>query len=167
MRDGVDGAWIHHNTLRQMGHAFIAIENLDRHEETKSDGTTGQGYLVTGVHNCIIEDNLLEGGNSCYARAFNICGGFNLNGDNLCTNNVYRRNQVYDMTTSSHLNGHYNLIYSNVFSYTHCHVVMKFQQNVIMTHVQCTGARCVMACGFVLLLLQLHLIAQKQFLHTT
>jgi hypothetical protein len=29
MRDGVDGAWIHHNTFRQMGHAFIAIENLD------------------------------------------------------------------------------------------------------------------------------------------
>lgn len=120
MRDGVDGAWIHHNTFRQMGHAFIAIENLDRHEETKSDGSTGQGYLITGVHNCIIEDNLLEGGNSCYARAFNICGGFNLNGVNLCTNNIYRRNQVYDMTTSSHLNGEYNLIYSNVFSYAHC-----------------------------------------------
>ena len=78
LRDGVDGAWIHHNTIRNMSHAFIAIETLSENTTTDSEGNvTNEGYKTTGVRNCIIEDNLLEGGNVWYARAFNICGGYN------------------------------------------------------------------------------------------
>ena len=109
MRDGVDGAWIHNNHMRNMAHAFIAIESTER----TGDSTT------TGVRNCIIEDNLLEGVNAQYARAFNICGGFNLSGVQMCRDNTYRRNRCYDMTASSHLYGENNLIYSNLFSYVH------------------------------------------------
>lgn len=110
MRDGVNGAWIHHNHIRNMSHAFIAIETLETAVEPK----------ITGVYNCIIEDNLLEGANAAYARAFNICGGFSQAGIQMCRNNVYRRNKCYDMTTSSHLYGENNLVYSNIFSYMHC-----------------------------------------------
>ncbi|MBE6959045.1 MAG: hypothetical protein E7447_07860 [Ruminococcaceae bacterium] len=109
MRDGVDGAWIHNNHMRNMAHAFIAIESTER---------TGD-YTTTGVRNCIIEDNLLEGVNAQYARAFNICGGFDLAGVQMCRDNTYRRNRCYDMTASSHLYGENNLIYSNLFSYVH------------------------------------------------
>ena len=109
MREGVDGAWIHHNTIRQMSHAFISIESLSR----------GTNYKTTGVRNCIIEDNLLEAGNALYARAFNICGGFNQSGVQMCRDNTYRRNKCYDMNTSSQLYGENNLIYSNVISYLH------------------------------------------------
>ena len=109
MRDGVDGAWIHHNHMRNMAHAFIAIESTER---------TGD-YTTTGVRNCIIEDNLLEGVNAQYARAFNICGGYNLSEVQMCRDNTYRRNRCYDMTASSHLYGENNLIYSNLFSYVH------------------------------------------------
>ncbi|MBE6958503.1 MAG: hypothetical protein E7447_05065 [Ruminococcaceae bacterium] len=110
MRDGVDGAWIHHNTIRNMSHAFIAIESTAKASD----------YDTTGVRNCIIEDNILEGGNAGYARAFNICGGYNLTGVQMCRDNTYRRNRCYDMTTSSHLYGENNLVYSNLFSYVHC-----------------------------------------------
>lgn len=109
MREGVDGAWIHHNTIRQMSHAFIAIESLSK----------GTNYKTTGVRNCIIEDNVLEAGNALYARAFNICGGFNQSGVQMCRDNTYRRNKCYDMNTSSQLYGENNLIYSNVISYLH------------------------------------------------
>ena len=109
MREGVDSAWIHHNTIRQMSHAFIAIESLSR----------GTNYKTTGVRNCIIEDNVLEAGNALYARAFNICGGFNQSGVQMCRDNTYRRNKCYDMNTSSQLYGENNLIYSNVISYLH------------------------------------------------
>ena len=109
MRDGVEGAWIHHNHLRNMAHAFIAIESLDKDTESKT----------RGVYNCVIEDNVLEGGNIWYARAFNICGGYNLSGVQICRDNTYRRNRCYDMTVASHLYGENNLIYSNLFSYAH------------------------------------------------
>lgn len=109
MRDGVDGGWIHNNHIRNMGHAFITIETLD----------TGVEPKITGVRNCIIEDNLLEGGNAGFARAFNICGGFNSAGIQMCRDNIYRRNRCYDMTVSSHLYGENNLVYSNVISYVH------------------------------------------------
>ena len=110
MRDGVDGAWIHHNHMRNFSHAFIAIESLDRASESKT----------TGVRNCYIEDNLLEADNALYARAFNINGGWNLSGIQMCHDNTWRRNRCYGMTTSSHLFGENNLVYSNVFSYVHC-----------------------------------------------
>ncbi len=110
MRDGVDGAWIHHNHIRNMSHAFIAIESLDRSNESKT----------RGVFNCYIEDNLLEADTALYARAFNINGGWNLSGIQMCRDNTWRRNRCYGMTTSSHLFGEDNLVYSNVFSYTHC-----------------------------------------------
>lgn len=109
MREGVDGAWIHHNTIRQMSHAFIAIESLSK----------GTNYKTTGVRNCIIEDNVLEAGNSLYARAFNICGGFNRSGVQMCRDNTYRRNICLGMNTSSQLYGENNLVYSNVISYLH------------------------------------------------
>ena len=109
MRDGVDGAWIHHNHIRQMSHAAIAIESTQRQND----------YKTTGVRNCIIEDNLLEGGNANYARSFNICGGLNQSYVQMCHDNTYRRNRCYDMTIASHLFGENNLIYSNVFSYVH------------------------------------------------
>ena len=110
MRDGVDGAWIHHNHIRNMSHAFIAIESLDRQNDSKT----------RGVRNCYIEDNVLEGANALYARAFNINGGWNLSGIQMCHDNTWRRNRCYDMTTSSHLFGENNLVYSNLFSYVHC-----------------------------------------------
>ncbi|MBE6958505.1 MAG: hypothetical protein E7447_05075 [Ruminococcaceae bacterium] len=109
MRDGVDGAWIHHNHLRNMSHASIAIESTNK----ANDHTT------TGVRNCIVEDNLCEGGYAMYARAFNICGGFNLSDIQMCRDNTFRRNYAYDMTSSSHLFGENNLVYSNVFSFHH------------------------------------------------
>ena len=111
LRDGVDGAWIHNNHIRNMAHAFIAIESVDKAKESHRN--------TTGVRNCIIEDNLLEGGNVLYSRAFNICGGYNLNGVQMCRDNTYRRNRVYDMTVSSHLYGENNLVYSNIMSYHH------------------------------------------------
>ena len=109
MRDGVDGAWIHDNHIRNVAHAFIAIESTERTSD----------YTTTGVRNCIIEDNLLEGVNAQYARAFNICGGFNLSGIQMCRDNTYRRNRCYDMTASSHLYGENNVIYSNLISHVH------------------------------------------------
>ena len=109
MRDGVDGAWIHHNYIHQVSHGFVAIESIDKAEE----------YKTTGVYNCIIEDNVLAGGNALYARAFNICGGRNLAGNQMCHDNIHRRNKCYDMTVSSHLYGEHNLIYSNLISYSH------------------------------------------------
>ena len=109
MREGVDGAWLHHNTIRQMSHAFIAIESLSK----------GTNYKTTGVRNCLIEDNVLEAGYARYARAFNICGGFNQSGVQMCRDNTYRRNRCYDMNTSSQLYGENNLVYSNVISYLH------------------------------------------------
>ena len=110
MRDGVDGAWIHHNHIRNMSHAFVAIETLD----------TGTEPKITGVRNCIMEDNLFEGGNASYARAINLTGGFSRTGLQMCRDNIFRRNKCYDMSTSSHLYGENNLVYSNIFSYTHC-----------------------------------------------
>lgn len=109
MRDGVDGAWIHHNHIRNVSHAFVAIESLDKDAEAKT----------TGVYNCVIEDNVMEGGNALYARPFNICGGYNMSGVQMCRDNTYRRNKCYDMTVSSHLYGENNLIYSNLISYSH------------------------------------------------
>ena len=110
MRDGVDGAWIHHNHIRNMSHAFVAIETLDTASEPK----------ITGVRNCIMEDNIFEGGNASYARAINLTGGFSQAGIQMCRDNIFRRNKCYDMSTSSHLYGENNLVYSNIFSYTHC-----------------------------------------------
>ena len=109
LRDGVEGAWIHHNHLRNMSHANIAIES----------GEKGSSYTTTGVRNCIVEDNLMEGVNAMYARAFNICGGYNQSGIQMCRDNIFRRNYAYDMTSSSHLFGENNLVYSNLFSYHH------------------------------------------------
>ena len=109
MRDGVDGAWIHHNHLRNMSHAFISIESTQKASD----------YTTTGVRNCIVEDNLCEGGYAMYARAFNICGGFNLSDIQMCRDNTFRRNRAYDMTSSSHLFGENNLVYSNLFSFHH------------------------------------------------
>jgi len=109
MRDGVDGAWIHHNHIRQVSHAFIAIESLDKAKD----------YTTTGCYNCVIEDNVMEAGNALYARPFNICGGRNLSGIQMCHDNTYRRNKAYDMTVSSHLYGEHNVIYSNLISYSH------------------------------------------------
>ncbi|MBE6958498.1 MAG: hypothetical protein E7447_05040, partial [Ruminococcaceae bacterium] len=109
LRDGVDGAWIHDNHIRQMSHAFIAIESVSKETDT----------TTTGVRNCVVEDNLLEGGNAQYARAFNICGGYNLSGVQMCRDNTFRRNKCYDMTSSSHLMGENNLVYSNIMSYHH------------------------------------------------
>lgn len=110
MRDGVDQAWIHHNHILNMSHAFVAIETLD----------TGTEPKITGVRNCIIEDNLFEGANAAYARAVNLTGGFSRAGLQMCRDNIFRRNRCYDMSTSSHLYGENNLVYSNIFSYTHC-----------------------------------------------
>ncbi len=109
MRDGVDGAWIHHNYMRGMAHAYVAIESLDKAAE----------YKTTGCYNCVIEDNVFESGNILYSRPFNICGGRNLSGNQMCHDNIYRRNKAYDMTVSSHLYGENNLIYSNLISYSH------------------------------------------------
>lgn len=109
MRDGVESAWIHHNHLRNMSHAAIAIESTQKAND----------YTTTGVRNCIVEDNLVEGVYAMYARAFNICGGFNLSDIQMCRDNTFRRNYAYDMTSSSHLFGENNLVYSNVFSYHH------------------------------------------------
>ena len=109
LRDGVESAWIHHNYMENLSHAFIAIESTGKKTE----------YDTTGVRNCLIEDNVLEGGYAMYARAFNICGGFNQSGVQMCHDNTYRRNRAYDMTSSSHLFGENNLIYSNLFSYHH------------------------------------------------
>ncbi len=109
-RDGVDGGWVHHNHIRNMSHAFFTIESLDKTND----------YQTRGVFDCYIEDNLLEGGNALYARAFNFVGGYNLSDVQMCRNNTWRRNKCYDMTTSNHLYGENNLVYSNVFSYVHC-----------------------------------------------
>ena len=109
LRSGVDGAWIHHNTIRNMSHSFIAIDNPSR---DKQDNTSG-------VRNCVIEDNLLEGVNSQYARAFNLGGGYNQIGIQMCRDNIIRRNRCFDMTSCGHLFGENNLIYSNLFSYHH------------------------------------------------
>ena len=109
MRDGVDGAWIHHNSMKSISHGFITIDATTRHED----------YTTTGVYNTIIEDNVFEGGNCLYARGFNFSSGFNLSGIQMCRDNIFRRNKVYDMTVSCHLYGENNLVYSNVFSYSH------------------------------------------------
>lgn len=110
MRDGVEEGWIHHNHLRNMSHAFITIESLDRNGD----------YNTRGVFNSVIEHNLLEGGNALYARAFGISGGYNLSGTQMNRNNIWRYNRAYDMTTASHLFGDGHLIYSNLISYVHC-----------------------------------------------
>ena len=109
-RDGVDSGWVHHNHIRNMSHAFITVESLDKTTESRT----------RGVYDCYFEDNLLEGGNALYARAFNFVGGYNLSDVQMCRNNTWRRNRCYDMTTSNHLYGENNLVYSNVFSYVHC-----------------------------------------------
>ena len=110
MRDGVEEGWIHHNHIRNMSHAFITIESLDRNSDT----------TTRGVFNTVIEHNLLEGGNALYARAFGISGGYNLSGTQMNRNNIWRYNRAYDMTTASHLFGEGHLIYSNLISYVHC-----------------------------------------------
>lgn len=109
MRDGVDGAWIHHNYIESMSHAFVALETLNPTGEPK----------ITGIRNCIIEDNEFNGENAAYARAFSFCTGFNRAGVAMCRDNIFRRNRCYEMSTSSHLFGENNLVYSNIFSYTH------------------------------------------------
>ena len=109
LHDGVEGAWIHHNHVRQMSHGFITICSDDKDVE----------YTTRGVYDCILEDNVFEGGNNLYTRALNLSGGFNLNGIQMARNNIFRRNKCYDLTVSSHLYGENNLVYSNVYSYSH------------------------------------------------
>ena len=106
---GVESAWIHHNTFRGMSHVAVEIEILDRDSNPN----------LYGVHNCVIEYNLVEGANASYARAFGICDATNDAGENLATFNVFRHNKCYDMTTSIHLFGKNNVFYSNTISYTH------------------------------------------------
>ena len=109
LRDGVDGAWIHHNTIRNMSHVFICLDSVNYDNL----------YTTTGTRNCIIEDNLLEGGNVMYARPFSCNGVYNLSGIQMVHDNVFRRNRCYDMSSSCHFFGENNLFYSNVFSYYH------------------------------------------------
>ena len=109
MRDGVVGAWLHHNHMRNLSHGFVAIESLDREED----------YRTTGCYDCVIEDNVFEGANALYARTLSFSGGFNLSGIQMCHDNIFRRNKCYDMTVSIHLYGENNLLYSNLISYSH------------------------------------------------
>ena len=108
--NGANGAWIHHNTMRNMGHGFITLQG---------NGRSGNSDIA-GCYNCVIEDNVLEGGNALYARAFNLAGGYTPIGVQVCRDNIVRRNRAYDMTTASHLFGENLLIYSNLMSYMHC-----------------------------------------------
>ena len=109
--NGADGAWIHHNTLVDQGHGFITLQSNGR----------DSSYETPGTFNCIIEDNTLIGKNGNYNRAFNLAGGYNMAGQQVCRNNIVRRNRVYGMNTASHLFGEDLLIYSNLMSYTHCY----------------------------------------------
>ena len=108
--NGADGAWIHHNTLIDQGHGMITLQSNGRDSNAE----------LRGTFNCIIEDNILIGKNSNYNRAFNIAGGYNAVGMQVCRNNIIRRNKAYGMNTASHLFGEDILIYSNLMSYVHC-----------------------------------------------
>ncbi len=109
LRQGVEEAWIHHNHLRNMSHSNITIEHL---------GADNNPYY-TGVHNCVIEYNLCEGANACYARGFILGGQSSQKVESLSSFNIIRHNEFYDMDTASHLFGDHSAVYGNIFSYTH------------------------------------------------
>lgn len=109
LRQGLEEAWVHHNHLRNMSHSFITIEHLNADNNPS----------YTGAHNCVVEYNLCEGVNACYARGFILGGQTSQKVSSLSSYNIIRHNEFYDMDTASHLFGDHSAVYSNVFSYTH------------------------------------------------
>ncbi len=92
------GAYVAGNIVRDFAHSAIDLQILDNR--------------FKGIHNCIIERNVVSGTNSEYLRACETIGP-----DGLCTNNTVRYNHFYDLTNSSHVLGEYNKYYCNVFSF--------------------------------------------------
>ncbi len=92
------GAYIGGNIFKDFGHTAIDFE------------VTDMGYV--GIHDCIIERNIVSGANSEYLRACETIGP-----EGLCTNNTVRYNYFLDLTNSSHLLGEYNKYYCNVFAF--------------------------------------------------
>ena len=107
--NAAEALWVHDCTIRNMSHAAIELEVLDAATIPN----------IHGIHRSIIEDNVIEGVNACYSRFWGISDATNSRGENLATNNIFRRNKCYDMTTSTHILGVDNAMYGNIISYTH------------------------------------------------
>ncbi|MDR1060610.1 MAG: Ig-like domain-containing protein [Clostridiales bacterium] len=99
LRNACDGAIIRGNTVTSFGHTGIGLE---------INGATNAG---DGVRNCVIERNVVSGGDSQYLHALD-CSG-----DDRLAGNIFRWNYCYDITVSSHLLGKGNVMFGNIFAY--------------------------------------------------
>lgn len=97
LRHGVDGGVLQQNTILNWGHSGISI--------------TSYALGVHGVHNIVVEQNDVSAGVAGYCHAIDM-NGF----DSLTTHNIIRRNYFHDYTTTGHILGSYNQIYSNIFA---------------------------------------------------
>lgn len=113
MREAIDGALIEKNVLRNVGHAAVELSMPG------SNTRPEMSSVVSGVKNCIVQNNLIEGANSGYARAFTITGHTNTGAEHdLVRDNIFRWNECYGMTTSAHLLGENNAVYGNIFAFS-------------------------------------------------
>lgn len=113
MREAIDGALIENNVFRNVGHTAVELSMPGSNKNPEMSS------VVSGVKNCIIQNNLVEGANSGYARAFSIIGHTNVGADHdMVHDNVVRWNECYGMTTSMHLLGENNAVYGNIFAFT-------------------------------------------------
>lgn len=92
----VDTGVIRGNQVRNWGHVGITLSSYRA------------GFH--GVHNFVVEENSVSAGASGYMHAFDV-DGF----EGLTTNNIVRRNLLYDYTSTCHAQGNNNQYYSNIF----------------------------------------------------
>ena len=114
MREAIDGALIENNVFRNVGHCAVELSMPGSSKKPEMSS------VVSGVKNCIIQNNLVEGANSGYARAFSIIGHTNVGADHdMVHDNIIRWNECYGMTTSVHLLGENNAVYGNIFAFSY------------------------------------------------
>ncbi len=98
MTDAHINAHIVGNKVIDFAHSAINLSAFDRR--------------FKGIHNCIVERNVVSGTNTNYLRACETLGS-----EGTCTNNTVRYNVFYDLTNSSHVFGEGNKYYCNIFAY--------------------------------------------------
>jgi len=92
-----DGGLIQGNEIRNFGHSGISL--------------TAHDTNMHGVHNIIVEDNDVSADQSGYMHAIDMNGY-----EGKTTNNTIRRNFFHDYTSTGHLLGSFNKVYSNIFA---------------------------------------------------
>jgi len=93
----VDGGLIQDNVITNWGHTGVTVTAFR------------PGFY--GAHDVIVETNRVSAGASAYMHGFDMSG---LEG--LTTRNTIRRNWFHDYTSTCHVLGNNNFIYSNIFS---------------------------------------------------